>query len=127
MIEPLGGSTMFPGYQGGPSQAEGAGTGQRIDCSTVCCSSVESKTCSSFLFRVLLCSSLPLVPTAGSAQPLFSSSSLWQVPQDKNRSLNRAGCGSPEELPPPNVFGLFVTALKTNIFAYFAYFTNREC
>lgn len=127
-IESHSGSTMFPGYLGEPSQAEGARTGQRIDGSTVCCFSVESKTCSSFLFRVLLCSSLPLVPTAGSAQPLFSSSSLWQMTQVKNHSLNRAGCGSPEELPLSLMCLVSsVTALKTNIFAYFAYFTNREC
>lgn len=127
-LNPCSANTVFPEYLGGSSQAEGAGTGQRIDCSTVCCFSVESRTCSSFLFRVLLCFSLPLVSTAGNAQPLFSSSSLWQMPRDENHSLNRAGCGSPEELPPSLMCLVSsVTALKTNIFAYFAYFTNREC
>lgn len=127
-IEPRSGNTVFPEYLGGSPQAQGAGTGQRIDCSTVRCFSVESRTCSSFLFRVSLCFFLPLVSTAGSAQPLFSSSSLWQMPQDENHSLNRAGWGSPEELPPSLMCLVSsVTALKTNIFAYFAYFTNREC
>lgn len=101
MIEPHSRSSVLPGCLGGPSLAGVAGTGEKIDCSTVCCSPMESGTCSSFLFRVLLCSSLPLVPTAGGAQPLVSSSSLWQMPQDKNHSLNTVGCGSPEELPIP--------------------------
>lgn len=113
---------FIPWQLGGPSQAGVAGAGARMGCSTV--------HCSSLLFRVLPGSSLTLAPTAGGASGSFSppllcgrchrtKTTVWAkqaMPLLRNPSCTPLTC-----------LVSSVTALKTNIFAYFAYFTNREC
>lgn len=119
VLHPLRTQRTLPGWV--------ARTGGRIDCSTVRCSPVESRTCPSFLFRDLLCSSLPLAPSAGGAPSsfilLFSvRGTSGQKPQSEQSRL----CLS-WGIPLLMCLVSSVTALKTHIFAYFAYFTNREC
>ena len=84
------------------------------------------------------------VPPLSSGSALFFSTSCsqsWRYPsllsppllcgrclRIKNHSLDRADCASPEDSPSLlTCLVSSVTVLKTNIFAYFAHFTNREC